>query len=373
MAPRLLAQPRSDGILPMVAAGDFATPAVPTIPDWSLHWIRQVRRLWEYTGDREAVAGLMPVAEGILRWFDRFTARDGLVADVPGWVLIDWSPVQVEGRSAALNALVARAYRDVAELSDALGDAGRAAWARDRHAAIAAGFEAFWDPARGAYRDTVAHGARGSSVSEHTAATAVCAGLVPDAHREAVRLLLLDRAATFTRSPLADHGADALGPVAGASVSARDAPDWDTETRVVGAQPFYRAIVHEALDHLGEADRIPDLLLDWDALLADAPTAFRECWEGGSYCHGWSATPARDLIVFTLGIRPAEPGCGRMRIAPRPGRLTRIAGEGATPHGPVRVVVEGERAEVTSPVPFTFVDRAGRETHHPAGVLTTPL
>lgn len=372
-SPQLLAQPRSDGILPMVVAGDFATPLVPTIPDWSLHWIRQVYRLWEYTGDTEAVAALLPVAEGVLRWFERFAGADGLVADVPGWVLIDWSPVQVGGCSAALNALLARAYGDMAEMAAALSDAGRAEWARDRHAAIAAGFEAFWDEDRRAYRDTISGGQRGTGVSEHTAATAVCAGLIPDHRRDAVRSLLLDRTAMFTRSPLADHGADALGPVAGAPVSVRDAPDWDTETRVVGGQPFYRAIVHEALDLLGETDRLPDLLLDWDALLVDAPTAFRECWEGGSYCHGWSATPARDLIVFTLGIRPGTPGCTRMRIAPRPGRLTRIAGAGATPFGQVRVVVERGHAEVDSPVPFTFVDRSGREIDHPAGIASIPL
>ncbi|GIT78518.1 hypothetical protein LLS1_01870 [Leifsonia sp. LS1] len=372
-SPRLLAQPRPDGILPMVAAGDFATPAVPTIPDWSLHWIRQVHRLHEYTGDREAVAELMPVAENVLRWFDRFVGDDGLVTEVPGWVLIDWSPVQVTGRSAALNALLARAFRDVAELAEALGDRGRAAWARARHASIADGFEAFWDEERGAYRDTIVDGERGRSVSEHTAAAAVCAGIVPDRRRAAVRRLLLDRAAVFTRSPLADHGADALGPVAGTPVSVRDAPDWDTERLTVGAQPFFRPIVHEALDLLGETDRLPDLLLDWDALLDDAPTAFRECWEGGSYCHGWSATPARDLIVFTLGIRPAEPGCTRMRIAPRPGRLTNASGAAATPFGPVHVTVAGDRVEIVSPVPFTFVDRDGRESEHHAGAATTRL
>ncbi|GGI39018.1 hypothetical protein GCM10010988_21970 [Cnuibacter physcomitrellae] len=372
-SPQLLAQPRTDGILPMVAAGDFATPAVPTIPDWSLHWIRQVHRLHEYTGDLEVVASLMPVAENVLRWFDRHRGGDGLVSDVPGWVLIDWSPVQVEGRSAALNALLARAFRDVAELSDALGDAGRAAWARDRHAAIGAAFEVFWDEGRGAYRDTVIDGTRGRSVSEHTAAAAVCAGIVPAHRTAAVRRLLLDRSAVFTRSPLADHGADALGPVAGTPVSVRDAPDWDTERLTVGAQPFFRPLVHEALDLLGATDRLPDLLLDWDALLADGPTAFRECWEGGSYCHGWSGTPARDLIVFTLGIRPAEPGCTRMRIAPRPGRLTRASGAAATPFGPVRVAVEGDRVEIDSPVPFTFVDRDGRESDHPAGAVTTRL
>lgn len=372
-SPHLLAQPRPDGILPMVAAGDFATNAVPTIPDWSLHWIRQVHRLHRYTGDDDAVAELLPVAENVLRWFDRFAGDDGLVSEVPGWVLIDWSPVQVAGCSAALNALLARAFADVADLADALGDSGRAAWARHRHAQIAAGFEAFWDEERGAYRDTVAGGERGRSVSEHTAAAAVCAGIVPEHRHDAVRRLLTARDAVFTRSPLADHGADALGPVAGAPVSLRDAPDWDTERLTVGAQPFFRPIVHEALDLLGETDLLPDLLLDWEALLDGAPSAFRECWEGGSYCHGWSATPARDLIVLTLGITPAEPGCTRMRIAPRPGRLRRMSGAAATPFGPVQVAVDGDRVDIVSPVPFTVVHRDGRESEHPAGAATTRL
>lgn len=372
-SPELLAQPRHDGILPMVAAGDFATSAIPTIPDWSLHWIRQVHQLHLYTGDRVAVARLLPVAENVLRWFERFIGADGIAADVPGWVLIDWSPVQVAGRSAALNALLARSFRDFADVAEWLGDRGRADWARARHDGIAGGFDAFWDDGRDAYRDNIVDGELGRGVSEHTAATAVCAGIVPEGRRDAVRRLLLDRAAVFTRSPLADHGADALGPVAGTPVSVRDAPDWDTETLTVGAQPFYRPIVHEALDLLGETERISELCLDWSPLLDDAPSAFRECWEGGSYCHGWSSTPARDLIVFTLGIRPAEPGCTRMRIAPRPGRLTRAAGAAATPYGPVRVSVEGDRVEIDSPVPFTFVDRHGRESEHHPGAATTRL
>ncbi|MFW8745668.1 hypothetical protein ACOI9R_36625, partial [Mesorhizobium japonicum] len=165
VSPGLLAQPRVDGMLPMVAAGDFATPQVPTIPDWALHWIHSVHQLSWATGDRELVAGLLPVAEGVLRWVERRMV-DGLATEVPGWVLIDWSPVQVNGTSAALNALLARGFADLADMSDWLGDAHRSAWARSRHTEIAAAFERFWDAARGAYRDTLAPR---SAVSEHTA------------------------------------------------------------------------------------------------------------------------------------------------------------------------------------------------------------
>ncbi|MGW5113398.1 alpha-L-rhamnosidase-related protein [Nocardia sp. NPDC004123] len=365
--PQLAAQPRADGLLPMVVAGDFATTQVPTIPDWSLHWIRSVHNLFRYTGDRELVGGLLSAAEGILRYFEPYCGPAGLVEEVPGWVLIDWSPVQVSGASAALNALLARGLRDFAEMARWVGDHGRATWAAAFHDRLLRGFESFWDPGRRAYRDNLVVGRRGTSVSEHVAAAAVCADLVPPERKPEILRLLLDRSAMFTASPLADHGGDALGPSAGQPVSVRPEPDWDTERSVVGAQPFFRYVVHDAIARLGAADRIVELCLDWDRLRADAPTAFRECWEGGSYCHGWSATPTRDLVCYTLGITPAEPGFTRARIAPRPGVLTAAAGAAPTPYGVVSVEIDGNRVVVDSPVPVEIVDRSGTATPHAAG------
>ncbi|MDX2973298.1 alpha-L-rhamnosidase-related protein [Kribbella solani] len=365
--PRLLAQPRVDGLLPMVVAGDFATPNIPTIPDWSLHWIRSVHNLYTHTGDRALVASLLGTAEGILRWFEPYVDEREVISNVPGWVLIDWSPVQVRGASAALNALVARGLLDFAEMSDWLGDTGRAEWARTFHDRLRTGFEAFWDADRRAYRDNLVAGRIGSSVSEHVAAAAICGDLVPAERKDDVRRLLLNRDAMFTDSPLADHGGDARGPVDGQPVSARPDPEWDTKRLVVGAQPFFRYVVHDALALLDAADEIAPLCLDWIALLKDAPTAFRECWEGGSYCHGWSATPTRDLVRYTLGISPAEPGFTTVRVAPRLGHLTHAKGAAPTPYGVISVAVTGQRVEVDSPVPVELVSRSGRTTRHPAG------
>ncbi|MFI6903833.1 family 78 glycoside hydrolase catalytic domain [Nonomuraea sp. NPDC050394] len=347
--PALAAQPRPDGMLPMVVAGDFAAQDLPTIPDWSLHWIRSVHNLYRYTGDRSLVAGLLASAEGVLRWFLPFRGDDGLLHDVTGWVLIDWSPVQVRGTSAALNALWGRALADFAEMAEWLGDLGRAWWARDLHAALARGFEVFWDVRRGAYRDHLLSG----SVSEHTAAAAVCAGLVPASRHPAVRELLLDRAAMFTRSPMGARGADRDGPISTDPVSLRPAPDWDVDQWVVGAQPFFRYVVHDALALLGAAGRIAGLCRDWTAL-TEAGT-FRECWDGGSYCHGWSATPARDLLVHTLGITPAEPGYTRVRVAPRLGELAWARGAVPSPHGLIEVEVHGTEIKVDAPVPVEIV------------------
>lgn len=367
--PRLAAQPRPDGMLPMVAAGDFARPDVPAIPDWALHWIRSVHNLYRYTGDRDLVADLLGAAEGVLRWFLPFRGGDGLVHDVTGWVLIDWSPVQVSGTSAALNALWGRGLADFAEMAAWLGDHGRAAWARRLHERLRDGFEIFWDEERGAYRDHMVDGRVRPEISEHTTAAAVCAGLVPGHRHPRTRAFLLDRAPMFTASPLADHGGDGVGPTQGAPVGERGEPDWDVHRQVVGAQPFFRYVVHDALALLGAADEIARLCRDWARLLDGAPSAFRECWEGGSYCHGWSSTPARDLLVHTLGITPAEPGYARVRIAPRLGDLAWARGAVPSPHGLISVDVSAGRLRVDSPVPVDLVRPDGEVTGHPEGRL----
>ncbi|MDM4784442.1 hypothetical protein [Micromonospora sp. b486] len=46
---------------------------------------------------RDEVAALLPVAEGVLRWFAEF-ARDGLLTDVTGWVLLDWPACRAVAR-----------------------------------------------------------------------------------------------------------------------------------------------------------------------------------------------------------------------------------------------------------------------------------
>src|ERR687891_2647341 len=165
------------------------------VPDWPLHWIRSVHNLMRYTGDRELVAGLLAQAEGVLRWFLPYRGADGLVSDVPGWVLIDWSDVPVTGTSAALNALWARGLRDFEDMGRWLGDHARAEWAARMRREVRRGFEVFWDPARNLYRDHRVDRIVGPSVSRHSSAAAVCAGIVPAERLAGVALALADRAA----------------------------------------------------------------------------------------------------------------------------------------------------------------------------------
>lgn len=353
----LAASPRPDGMLPMAAAGDIEGHDTSFIPDWALHWVRALHNLWRYTGDREAVGRLLAQAEGVLRWFEPFRAADGLLTDVTGWVIIDWSSVSVDGRSSVLNALWARGLRDFAEICDWMGDAGRAAWARDRHQTVLDAFERFWDPERGLYVDHVVDGERRPETSQHAQSTSIVAGLAPAARIPRLVQAMTNEAALVHATWSRAHG-DARSPREGERgiagpylVLGTPEPWWDVERQMVRAQPFYRYVVHDALCAAGREDLIPSLCLDWLALLSRCDTSVSETWYGGTTSHAWSATPTRDLSTRTLGVTPAEPGFGVARVAPRLGPLAWARGAVPTPAGLLRVDASAEQVELESPIP----------------------
>jgi alpha-L-rhamnosidase len=355
----LAASLRPDGMFPMAVACDMEHADQTFIPDWPLHWLHGLHEIWRHTADRELVARLLAPAECLLRWFVPFQGPDGLLAHVTGWVLIDWSAVGTAGVSAALNALWARALGEFAALAEAVGDAGRAAWARGVRERVQAGFELFWDEARGVYVDHVLDGVVRRPVSQHANAAAICAGLVPAERTGRVLSAILDRARLVRASWILPGASEppADGDMyAGAATLVTGPPEpwWDVERQVVAAQPFFRYVVHDAVAAAGRSDLVADLCRDWGELLVRCPTTLSESWFGGSRCHGWSATPTRDLIVRTLGIEPLEPGYAVARVAPRLGDLAWARGAAPTPRGWLEVAVSRESIEIASPVPVAL-------------------
>ena len=367
----LAATPRPDGMLPMAVASDFAAADATIIPDWALHWVRGLWNLWRWTGDRDLVARHLGPAEGVLRWFVPYQGVEGLLGDVTGWLIADWAAVGTRGTSAVVNALWARALRDFAEMATWLGDAGRARWAEAEWERVRDAFECFWDARRGLYVDEIVGGRPGRAVSQHANAAAVAAGLVPPERMPEVMAAILDPArlvrATWLlpgRTSPPEDGDMYAG--AGYLVAGPPEPWWDVEREIVAAQPFFRYVVHDAVAAAGMTGRIAALCRDWEALLPRSPTTWSETWHGGSRCHGWSSTPTRDLVVYTLGVTPAVPGYDVARVAPALGALAWARGRVPTPHGMVEVAVDRERVEVTSPVPVE-VTASGATVAHPAG------
>src|SRR5918992_651593 len=194
-----------------------------------------------------------------------------------------------------------------------LGDHARGEWAARMRREVRRGFEVFWDPARNLYRDHRVEGRVRPSVSRHTSAAAVCAGIVPGERLAAIGLALADRTA-LAHSSLSTEAFEA-----------------------------------------GRADLVADACRDWSRLLDEGVRTWPESWAGGSRCHGWSSTPTRDLLLHTLGIAPAEPGFTRARVAPALGDLEWAEATVPTPHGPLHVRADASGVEVDSPVPFESI------------------
>jgi len=351
--PQLGAAPRADGMLAMAAASDFAADDRMFIPDWSLHWVRSVHNLFRYTGDRELVGELLPVAERTLRWFESYLGTDGLLDSVSGWVLLDWASVYSSGCSSTLNALWARALEDLAEMASWLGNEGTAAWARSRREGVIGAFDAFWDDERGVYVDHVVDGIAQRAAAQHGGAAALAAGVVPAERLERVIDGLTDRSRLVRHSWVMDSVTVEGGSTGFIHLTTGyPEPAWDVEQRMVEAEPFFRYVLHDGLARAGRADLVADLCRDWTVFLDAGETTWPECWTGGTRCHGWSSTPTRDLVVHTLGIRPAEPGYASVTVTPALGGLDWARAKVPTPHGPITVEARADgTVDIDSPVP----------------------
>jgi hypothetical protein len=370
--PNLTASPRSDGMLPMAVAGDIEHGDFTIIPDWALHWVHSVHNLYRYVGDRDEIARLLPVVEGVVRWFEPFLDDDGCLVDVFGWLIIDWASVHTDGVSGALNGLWGRALLEYAEMAEWLGDAGRVDWATRRHAALRAGFERLWDVERARYVDSYIAGESRAMASQHTQAAAIVGGLAPyERYERLVEVLTDEDALVHAMFGAPDGPAEPNSELpVGGYLRRGSLPDpwWDVERDVVRAQPFFRYVVHDALAEAGHADLIPRQVLDWHRwAMKRCETSWTETWYGGTVSHGWSSTPTRDLVQRVLGIEPIEPGFTVASIEPELGPLSWARGAAPCPAGLISVDVRPELVVVDSPIPFEFAGARYDAGHHDIG------
>lgn len=128
-------------------------------------------------------------------------------------------------------------------------------------------------------------------------------------------------------------------------------PDRGVGSEVVSAEPFMSYVVHDAVALAGKADRLPELYRRWSEFLVGGYDTIGECWGWGTHVHGWSCTPTRDMVFYTLGVTPAEPGYTTARIAPRLGGLAWAKGTVPTPHGLITVEAAPDKVLVDAPVP----------------------
>jgi hypothetical protein len=252
-----------------------------------------------------------------------------------------------------VNALWARALEDYAAMADWLGNSGAAAWARERYEGVRNAFDVFWDEPRGVYIDHIDRGEAKRAAAQHPGASALAAGLVPADRVERVVAGITDRSRLIKHAWVMDQvTVDGGGSGYVYMVMGYPEPEWDVETQMVEAEPFFRYVVHDGLARAGRADLVAGMCRDWSYFLGRGETTWPEDWNGGTRCHGWASTPSRDLIVHTLGIAPAEPGFASVRVAPALGDLEWARATVPTPHGPITVEARADgTVEIDSPVP----------------------
>jgi hypothetical protein len=364
--------PRADHMLPMTVVGEIEHGGSVTIPDWAMHWTHGVYNLFRYCGPDDLVLGVLPTMEKVLRWYLPYVDETGVISDVPEWNLVDWSSVFSTGRSSILTSLWARGLAEYAEICEHIGNAASARWARAHWESARAGLEDFWDEERGTYVDHFLDGERMPAASQAAGAAAIVSGLAPRERWSRIIDAITDEDAVVVRSWIGgEHGGyDAQKMKDQANGVQRI--DWDVDTQIVRAEPFLSYLVHDAVAAAGRAAELVGLVRRWSGFLVDGYDTFGECWGWGTPVHGWSSTPTKDLVQHVLGIQPAEPGFGAVRVAPALGALEWAEAAAPTPSGLVRVRVDRDSIAVDSPVPVVIVHADGSETRHAAGHTTTP-
>ncbi|MCG3180421.1 MAG: hypothetical protein BIFFINMI_02782 [Phycisphaerae bacterium] len=308
------------------------------LPAWSFLWMRWAQEHYQMTGDAT-------LARRMLGWLDRNVAgirrhvnRDGLF-EIEAWNMFDWAPMDTPRRGVVThqNCLAVLGLRQAARLARDLGRPKLArGWDELGDALAAAINRRLWSTQRRAYLDCIHEdGAPSTVFSQQTQTAAFISGVAAGVRARRCREIIERAPAGFVRA----------------------------------GSPFFMFFVLEVLAAEERFGEMLDTIRDyWGPQIEAGATTIWEMYHPDqprmtrSHCHGWSAAPTFFLSHYVLGVRPAEPGYGTIRIAPRTGGLRWARGRVATPHGDVEVSWErrGRRLELraTSPGPGMRIELA---------------
>jgi hypothetical protein len=293
------------------------------IPPFSLLWIGMLHDLWWYRGEKEFVAEYLPIARGVLGWFERRLAPSGLLGRLEWWDFVDWTrdfedgvpPLERDGLSAVLSLQFAAALEEAADLEASFGLPERAQHDRALAARVNDGVrKACWDSARHLIADTPAR----QHFSQHANILAVLTDAIPEAEQEGVMKTVL------------------------------------ADPKLTQCSYYFRFYLFRAMKKAGLADEYLSQLGPWRKMLDLGLTTWAETPEPTrSDCHAWSAHPNFDLLATVAGIESAAPGFAKVAIEPHLGSLERL--QAILPHPEGEIVVRYQRqgngivADITLP------------------------
>lgn len=312
------------------------------LAEYSLLWPVLLEHYYQWTGDRAFVQRMMPVLEGLIRYYADYENDDGLLADVYSHatgrysVLVDWpnnlrdgydDPYLMGGRTESgdpqgvVNTMVQGFYvcalRSAHHLAKVADDCAVMQLVQGRSERVSAAvLGQLRDSATSLFVDR-----NGSSHSAlHANVTPMMAGILPQSQRQAV--------VQFIREKRLSCGV------------------------------YFSFFVLKALCDVGEHELAYDLITSrdlhsWHSMLEAGATTCMEAWAPGlkwntSWCHPWSSAPIYMVTHCLMGLGPATPGWSTVRFAPRPpAELPSAAIQLTTPMGRVHARYERDGRDVT--------------------------
>ena len=262
------------------------------IADYSCQYPEQILTYYDLTGDIDTVRTLMPVADSLEDYFDRFRCPDGLIANVTEkWNLVDWpenlrdgydfelsQPIG-PGRHNVINAFYYGLKKDADRLRALLGRP-----LRNEAETVRQAFLKTFRRDNGLFRD--------AEGSEHTAL-----------HSTVLPLYY------GITEPVDVPAAVALIREKGFSCGV-----------------YMAYFLLKALARHGEFGLMNELLVSeeehsWGNMLREGATSCWEAWGkdqkwNTSLCHPWASAPIIVLIEDAIGIRPSEPGFAAITQTP---------------------------------------------------------
>lgn len=304
----------------------YPTTIPQYIQPYALSYIYALHDYLMYGADTDFVLDLVPGAEQIIRYFERYQLPDGRIKNLPGWNFSDWvndkpswnygAPLRgADGCSINMDLQLLYAYQMMADLEAARGNTWQAGEYRASAAKLAKGVkDAYWNSARGLFADR----AEQDNYSQHGNALAILCGIVDDPAALAQKLLTDDSLAQCTI--------------------------------------YYKFYLHQAYVKAGLGNDYLNWLGTWRENIAMGMTTWGEdanVYGTRSDCHAWGASPNIEFFRTVLGIDSDAVAFKRVRIEPHLGELQEIGGTMPHPAGEISVhyKVKGKKlqAEVTLP------------------------
>ncbi len=283
------------------------------LPAWSFLWGIQAWEYYFYTGDKPLLKSLWPALLKNLKGAWRYVNPDGLFSAAE-WNLFDWADIDQEPPTVLHNSLFfVGALQAAQKAAEMLGHEADGRWIADCITKLKGSINRQWDPATGAYPDSIhVDGKPSPKRCQHTSLLALLYDVAPPEHRPTLLSHLLNPPAGMTR---------------------------------IGS-PFAMQFLFEALEQAGQPDAILQAIRQHYApMLRQGATTVWEHLPSSpfvpkpfptrSHCHAWSAGPLYFLNRLILGLRQCEPGGRAFGVSPWVHGLTHARGAVGSARGPV--------------------------------------